>query len=169
MPFLSSDVAVERVSDTLWQLTKPVAYQGRSDLFEVPAGFVTDFASVPRFVTWLVPITGRYTEGSILHDWFCVTGIETGAISAVDADGVFRRVMWEEGVPWLLRWLIWLGIRWGAAGTPARRSGWWSTAPVVIPASLVVLPILLPAVVLVLATLGLFGILGVGASSIGLR
>ncbi|MEK6443601.1 DUF1353 domain-containing protein [Pseudonocardia sp. T1-2H] len=169
MSFLSTDVSVDRANDRYWRLNKPIIYKGAEDTFVVPASFLTDFASVPRFVTWLVPITGKYTEAAILHDWLCTVGIDTGVVSPVDADGILRRVAAEEGVSWLLRWLIWLGVRWGAAGNPARRPGWWSTAPTVLPATLLVLPLLLPAVLLVLATLGLFGIVGDLARMLGLR
>jgi hypothetical protein len=169
MPFESSDVIVERENDRYWRVLEPIVYRGSKDNFVVPASFLTDFASVPRFVTWLVPITGKYTEAAILHDWLCTVGIDTGVVSPVDADGILRRVAAEEGVPWLLRWLIWLGVRWGAAGNPSRRPGWWSTAAAVLPATLLVLPPLLPAALLVLATLGLFGIVNDLARLLGLR
>lgn len=147
-------------------------YEGREDIFVVPAGFVTDFASVPRFATWLIPRFGKYTKAAILHDWLCVrlanehSGPLTGPIpraSAVDTDGLFRRVMREEGVSWLQRWLMWTGVRWGALANPARRAGWfsWRETPKVLAISLLALPLVLPAAVVVLASQGVFWALDV--------
>ena len=82
--------------------------------FVVPAGFRTDFASVPRVVTWLVPRFGAYTLAAILHDWLVTEGLRTGVVTSRQADGIFRRVMRESGVPVLRRWLMWAGVRWGA-------------------------------------------------------
>lgn len=94
-----------------------------------PAGFVTDFASVPRPVQWLVPVSGRWTLVAVLHDRCCMVGIVTGAISARDTDGLVRRVMRERGVPLVRRWLMWAGVRCGVLVNPVRRAGWWRDAP----------------------------------------
>jgi hypothetical protein len=112
MPFTGS-VVVREVEDhdgSTWQLVEPLAYQGRDEMLVVPAGFETDFASVPTAFTWLIPRYGRYTKAAILHDWLCRRA-ERGEFRWVDADGVFRRVMRELGVPVLRRWLMWAAVR----------------------------------------------------------
>lgn len=40
----------------------------------VPAGFVTDFASIPWLVQWLIPKEGRYNRAAVVHDWLYTTG-----------------------------------------------------------------------------------------------
>lgn len=40
------------------------------DVYVVPEGFETDFASVPRLLRWLYAPFGKYTQASILHDYF---------------------------------------------------------------------------------------------------
>ena len=35
----------------------------------VPAGFETDFASIPRFARILIPKLGRWNKAAVLHDW----------------------------------------------------------------------------------------------------
>lgn len=115
MPFLDTDIAVRQVDDTTWELLEPVRYQGAEQRFEVPDGFHTDFASVPRVVAWLLPRYGRYTRSAILHDWLWAEAA-AGRISRVDADGIFRRSMRELEVAFLRRWLMWAAVR--LAGGP---------------------------------------------------
>lgn len=154
MPFRTERIVVRRVSDTRWALVEPVHYEGAEDAWTVPAGFVTDFASVPAVVRWLIPKTGRHLLASVLHDYLWHVGIPSGQISARDADGVFRRVLREDGVPPVRRWLMWAGVRWGALTHAARRAGWWRDAPVVVAITLLAAPVVVPA-----AALGLVGAL----------
>jgi hypothetical protein len=50
----------------------------------VPAGFVTDFASTPRFIWWLYPPFGRYLKAAVLHDFLCsILGLEKRLVDAV--------------------------------------------------------------------------------------
>jgi len=131
-----------------WTLVEPLTYLGKVDRFVVPAGFGTDLASVPRPVLWLVPESGRHTLAAVLHDWLCTVGIRTRVVTSRQADGIFRRVMREAGVPVLLRWLMWAGVRWGALTDPERRPGWWISAPGVLAISVLAAPLVLPSVLL---------------------
>lgn len=38
----------------------------------VPEGFITDFASIPRFLWSIYPPTGRYQEAAVIHDWLYI-------------------------------------------------------------------------------------------------
>jgi hypothetical protein len=136
VPFEPGSLTVRRIDADGWALVDELVYQGRSDRFVVPAGFRTDFATVPRPVTWLVPRFGAYTLAAILHDWLCSEGIRSGVVTSRDADGIFRRVMRESGVPVLRRWLMWAGVRWGALADARRRPGWGASAPGVLAISL---------------------------------
>ena len=99
MPFEPGSLTVSRVDANTWSLVDDLVYQGNRERFVVPAGFRTDFATVPRVVTWLIPRFGAYTLAAILHDWLVSEGIGSGVVSAREADGLFRRVMRESGVP----------------------------------------------------------------------
>jgi len=96
MPF-ETPLDVRRVGLERWRLLAPLQYRGSRESWAVPEGFETDGASAPRLLTWLVPkMGGAYTEAAVLHDWHTSGG---GGISRSDADGVFLRVMREQGVP----------------------------------------------------------------------
>ncbi|GAA0691028.1 hypothetical protein GCM10010193_51780 [Kitasatospora atroaurantiaca] len=109
MPFVDGDVVVRQVGVKSWQLAEPLTYQGNQETFTVPVGFETDLASVPRPLVWLLPRYGLYTKSAILHDYLCCTGVERS-----DADGLFRRSMYELGVPFTRRWMMWAAVRLGS-------------------------------------------------------
>jgi hypothetical protein len=145
MPFLTDNVSVRQVDDEHWKLLEDLVYQGNQETFTVPAGFKTDFASVPRLFTWLIPRYGRYTRAAILHDFLC----ETAPVSRADADGLFRRIMRELDVPFLRRWTMWAAVRMGAGlqGIKPVSFGQWLL--VTVPA----VALLLPSALVLLITL----------------
>src|SRR5947209_6587236 len=103
----AGDVVVRELADadgSRWRLEEPLSYAGRDELFVVPAGVTTDFASVPPSLTWLVPRYGRYTKAAILHDYLWQRCRE-GTFAWADADGLLRRAMRELDVPFLGRCL----------------------------------------------------------------
>lgn len=107
MPFLTTDVTVKQIGPETFELLEPLHYQGDTQNFTIPAGFKTDFASVPRIFTWLIPRYGAYTKSAILHDYLGSSGL----ISHADNDGIFRRTMRELGVSLLRRWMMWAAVR----------------------------------------------------------
>ena len=166
MPF-AGPVIADILTDTA-TLVEPLVYTGRDQTFTVPAGYVTDFATVPQFVTWLVPRMGAYTRAAILHDWLCSrldearkSGrkgflVQGKPVTARQVDGIFRRVMRESGTPVVRRWLMWTAVRWAALGDPARRPGWLLDAPAVVGITVATLPVLLPVSVVVLGGLAVY-------------
>ncbi|MGY1828366.1 DUF1353 domain-containing protein [Blastococcus sp. SYSU DS0541] len=113
---------------------------------------------MPRVVVWLVPRFGRCTAAAILHDWLVTAGIASGAVSPREADGIFRRVLRESGVPVLRRWLMWCAVRWGTFGHPVRGRGWWRSAPGVLAISLVAAPVVVPPAALIAVALTVYGL-----------
>ncbi len=108
MPFdPATPLQVEEVNEKRWRLLADLRYHGKFEDFVVPAGTLTDFASVPRLFTWLVPTSGKYTKAAVLHDYLC----ETELIPRNDADGVFRRALGEAEVPTVRRYVIWGAVR----------------------------------------------------------
>lgn len=88
MPFVGDQVAVRQDGVKTWRLLEPLRYEANRECFLVPTGSVTDFASVPRPLTWLVPTYGRYTRCAVLHDFLCEAA-KTKRFSRYDADGIF--------------------------------------------------------------------------------
>ena len=108
---------VEQVTEDDWVLLEPLVYS--SELLgrkvTVPAGFVTDFASVPRlpFIYWFAGDTAK--APAVLHDWFYRTNTED--ITRATADALLAEAMEVRGY-WKIRsWLMWAGVRIG---------GYWS-------------------------------------------
>jgi hypothetical protein len=153
VPFESDLLVVARETDNTWRLMSTLIYHGKEDTFVVAPGFVTDFASVPRIAVWLIPRFGKFTRAAITHDWLC----QNLPVDPVDVDGIFRRIMKEEGVPPVKRWIMWVGVRWGAATNPRRRHGWWRTAPATIGITILALPLAVPMLG-VAAGLALYGL-----------
>jgi hypothetical protein len=165
VPF-DSPLVVRRASDQLWEVLEPIVYHGRQDTFVVPAGFLTDFASVPRVVVWLIPRFGRYTPAAVLHDWLVTTGLTTGVVSSRDADGLFRRVLRELGVPPVRRWLMWCGVRWGALASPLRRPGWWPDAPRVVALSVLAAPLVVPPAAVIAGALAVYAVVETAVTAV---
>ncbi len=158
MPFEPGSLTVSRVDAETWALVDDLVYRGRRDRFVVPAGFRTDFASVPRPVTWLVPRFGAYTLAVILHDWLVTEGLRRRVVTPRQADGIFRRVMRESGVPVLRRWLMWAGVRWGSLTDRERRPGWVISAPGVLAISVLAAPLVLPPAVAIVPALAAYAV-----------
>jgi hypothetical protein len=165
VPFLD-ELVVRDISKQKWQLkqewelAQPFRYQGRTDLISVPVGFKSDFASVPRPFWWLVPRYGRYTKAAVLHDYLCRKGAELEPpIHRSDADGIFRRSMRELRVDLLRRWIMWSAVRWGKWGLFRVSQGGWGEMFGAITISLLILPFVLPAASVVLASLFVFWLL----------
>src|SRR5438093_10277510 len=118
-------VDVEEISDQIWQLLKGIDYQGNQDLFQVPIGQHTDFASVPKVFVWFLPRYGRYTKAAILHDYLWRKAVPQGRITRLHADALFRRAMRDLHVAFLRRWIMWAAVRWGALTKADGRKDWW--------------------------------------------
>lgn len=114
MPFTSPDLHLALHDVRRFRLLQPVTYDGGSETWTVPEGFLTDLASVPQVLQWLIDDHGTYTLGAVLHDYLCAEA-RAGRFSRRDADGVFRRVLRELEVPWLQRWMMWAAVRIGGA------------------------------------------------------
>ena len=73
---------------------------------EVPAGFQTDFASVPKCLQWLLPPVGKYGKAAVLHDYLYSEGIGTKA----HADYVFYEAMGVLKVPKYIRNIMYFAV-----------------------------------------------------------
>lgn len=76
MSEFKSELSVTQVSTRGWKLNKRLMYWSGpvTGFVVVPTNFITDFASVPRFLWPLIPPTGRYTRAAVLHDYLYSKG-----------------------------------------------------------------------------------------------
>jgi hypothetical protein len=105
-----------------WTLKQELVYE--TDIgykIVVPAGFVTDLASVPRLLWLLWPPFGKYTRAAVIHDWLYDLHRKGGKhYSRCYADAVLIESMRDCTVRERDIACIWLGVRLG---------GWWAWRP----------------------------------------
>jgi hypothetical protein len=92
-----------------WRLVMPLVYQ--SDVadrtFYVPAGFITNFASVPR-IPVVYELTGNTSsKAATVHDWLYTSH----EVERDIADAVLREASKATGVPLWRRAAMFYGVR----------------------------------------------------------
>lgn len=83
---------------------------------KVQAGFITDFASIPRPLWGLVggPADGKYRKAAVLHDWLYRT---PHIATRSQADQVLLEAMRVSGCSWFQRTVIYSGVRIGGGSS----------------------------------------------------
>jgi hypothetical protein len=76
-------------------------------IIDVPQGFETDFASVPRLFWRIVPPWGRYSPAAVVHDYL----YHTSKVSRKEADGIFLELMARLAVPRWKRYVMYWAVR----------------------------------------------------------
>jgi Protein of unknown function (DUF1353) len=93
-----------------------VGSEGSGDTIDVPVGFRTDFASVPRVLWVFLPPWGRYGNAAVIHDYL----YWVQSRSRQEADSILLEAMDVLGVSplqklpiyWAVRvagWIAWRG------------------------------------------------------------
>lgn len=109
------NVTIRKENETHYMLVGFLSYKNHEIEVIAKGGFLTDAASIPRFL-WRVigsPFTGKYTSSAILHDLLFATHI----IPKVDADKLFLEMLEVEGVIWWKRTLMYYGVKWFGASS----------------------------------------------------
>lgn len=103
-------LCTEDEDDAHAKLTAPLIYaSARLDrVITVPAGFETDFASVPRLPLVYLLAGNTARKSAVLHDYLYR---HHEMCSRADADAVFDEAMGVTGQPWWRRKLMWAGVR----------------------------------------------------------
>lgn len=117
-PLDARKLGAEKEGRALWKLLAPLVYV--SDLLgktiTVPAGFVTDFASVPRLPLTYLLAGDKAHEAAVVHDYLYTTHAVNGeAVTRAQADAVFREAIsaLKGRAP---GFLMWLAVRVGGSG-----------------------------------------------------
>jgi hypothetical protein len=85
---------VYRFKDPMWAVLKPISWKpneadSKIAPVDVPIGFVTDFASIPRAFYSLLRPDGEYTYPAVLHDYLYWTQQR----SREESDNILRLAM----------------------------------------------------------------------------
>lgn len=115
---VSGSLHVLRFKDPYWCLTKPIAWVPNpgqnADRVDVPVGFVTDLASIPRAFWTFLPRDGVYTFPALVHDFLYWKqdrprdvadqifkwGMEDFSIGAVTINAIYGSVRAGGGSAW---------------------------------------------------------------------
>lgn len=103
---------LEQAYDYAWTFSESVAgdvIDLRSLVrVQVPAGFRTDFASIPRVFWRVFNPAGRWRRAALIHDYLYTVAANCPRFLA---DAIFRHVMEQDGVGKVARWLIYYAVR----------------------------------------------------------
>lgn len=81
-----------------------------------PTGYVTDFASIPRAVHWIISPFGKHAEAAVIHDWLYTMGVRGDAKARRIADKAFVKALKLLEVNWFKRQIMYWAVRMGGAG-----------------------------------------------------
>ena len=105
-----------------WELLHEVRYAtGTGEVIYVPAGFITDFASIPKFFRRVYqPATGKHRQGAVIHDYIYRT--DSLNYTRKQADQVFLEIMELDGVSRFDRKAIYYSVRSGGKSSFIERT-----------------------------------------------
>lgn len=93
----------------LWALRAPLRWAAPDLTLTIPAGFVTDLASIPHLLRNLLDVDGRSRCPAILHDWLYTCQRTTRAF----ADQQLRKALVAYGETQATAAVYWAGVRIG--------------------------------------------------------
>ena len=122
MPF-TTEIKVAVPTDEsvrpMWRVLEPLNFHSEkfNKDYVVPAGFLSDLASVPRVpIAWLAA-GGAGNAAAIVHDWLYNYGVKFKQIAdRAEADEIFFEAMVDCRVPLWRAWVMFGAVRrFGAA------------------------------------------------------
>jgi len=112
----TSPVDLRMLGDYRWELLAEFGYYTGCypdiSVIRVPAGTITDLASVPRLLWVIFPPHGEYAKAAIVHDYLYQEAVGTKRW----ADDVFLEAMTVLGVARWRRSVMYWAVRWFGRG-----------------------------------------------------
>ncbi len=90
MSRFTTPAVLEMLDHYKWWVYGPFEFylsDDNSDIIHVPAGFVTDLASVPRIFWTLLPPDGKYAKAAIIHDYLYDNALRSDILGRYDGAG----------------------------------------------------------------------------------
>jgi hypothetical protein len=114
-----TELSVIKLATGKWELGGPLNYQSVKcgAIVDVPAGFVTDFASVPRLPFAYLLVGNIAHRPAVVHDFL----YQTHWTSKRKADHIFLEAMKTVGIAWWRREIMYLAVKY--FGRSSYRSG----------------------------------------------
>jgi hypothetical protein len=99
-------IYLTQIDDIHWALSRDISFRYKNKTLVVPAGFVTDLATIPKPLTAFYHRYGSHTKACIIHDFLYVNEYPKKF-----ADNVFKSVLKASGVENPTRFLFVWGVR----------------------------------------------------------
>lgn len=93
----------------LVKTTELVWYRDAVTYIEIPAGFKSDLASIPRPLWWILATPWDIALEALFHDLF----YQEQVVKRRVADQTLLSMMEDRNVPWVIRWTVYFGVRLG--------------------------------------------------------
>lgn len=88
-------------------LLEDVVYKNDTHKVIVPAGFITDLATIPQIFQSIISKVGPYNGAAIVHDWgYCVQ-----FLTRKEVDDLFLEIMEKSGVGSFKRYTMYYFMR----------------------------------------------------------
>lgn len=98
-----------RGGSRLFRLERRFRYISSYGIIEAPEGLITDGASVPRALWSVFDPFGEYFKAAVIHDFlYSPANI---LWDRWDSDAVFKEAMFNTGMPWHRREIIYRAVR----------------------------------------------------------
>lgn len=125
MSSFTTELVVQSIDERKWKVMERFNYNidtvDSANAVEVPVGFVTDFASIPRILWTILPPWGKYGKAAVIHDYmytehkhsvYSAEGVESFVqIERKQADGIFLQAMEVLGVNKITRYAMYYAVR----------------------------------------------------------
>lgn len=107
------NIPVEKTETGKFRLTKTYQIETSLCTFNIPRGFVTNFATTPKWIHWLYPPRGKYDRAALLHDYFCNVNNRYKVLPEGKrvCDKLFLEVMKRDKVNFFTRNIFYIFVR----------------------------------------------------------
>ena len=116
MSKFNGNLTVTKIGGRFWRVAQGFSFiSDKFEPVEIPQGFDTDFASIPRAVWWILPPDGQYSQAACLHDFLYQKRkdltFEGPKRSRKECDQIFLEAMKTLGVGYFTRYAMYNAVR----------------------------------------------------------